>query len=202
MTLLLNGASFLIALIAMEGVAWATHRWLMHGPLWVLHRSHHRPRHGALEANDLFAIGFAGLAIAMFWVGAERGWAPLTWAAAGVTAYGVLYAVVHDGLVHQRWPFRVTPRRGYFKALVQAHRLHHAVAEKDGAVSFGFLTPQDVRALSQRVKARRRHGSDPRPERGTLRHGQEAFDAAPQGDGEPAARQPELGVARDHHTPV
>ncbi len=35
---------FAAALVGMEGVAWATHRWLMHGPLWVLHRSHHAPR--------------------------------------------------------------------------------------------------------------------------------------------------------------
>lgn len=158
MGLLFNIACFLIALTAMEAVAWATHRWVMHGPLWVLHRSHHRPRHGAFEANDLFAVFFAAIAIAMFWLGTDRGWDGLTWAAAGVTGYGVLYALVHDGLVHRRWPFRVVPRHGYLKGLVQAHRLHHAVNDREGAVSFGFLAPQDTRKLARQLKARRQAG--------------------------------------------
>jgi beta-carotene 3-hydroxylase len=155
MSLLINIACYLVALIGMEAVAWATHRWIMHGPLWSLHRSHHTPRNGRFELNDLFAVFFAVPAILMFWIGTDRGWDALTWAAAGVTSYGFLYAVVHDGLVHQRWPFRVVPKKGYLKGLVQAHRLHHAVNEKDGAVSFGFLAPQDVRKLKQDVKARR-----------------------------------------------
>ncbi len=72
-----------------------------------------------------------------------------------MTAYGVLYALVHDGLAHQRWPLRITPRRGYLRRLVQAHRLHHASGGKEGAVSFGFLFPADVRRLAAEIKARR-----------------------------------------------
>jgi beta-carotene 3-hydroxylase len=30
-----------------------------------------------------------------------------------MTLYGALYFMVHDGLVHQRWPFRYIPRRGF-----------------------------------------------------------------------------------------
>lgn len=167
----INVLCFVIAVIAMEGVAWATHRWVMHGPLWVLHRSHHSERKGVFEANDLFAVGFAGIAIAMFWIGAERGWSVMTWAAAGVTTYGALYAIVHDGVVHQRWPFRVVARRGYLKGLVQAHRLHHAVNGREGAVSFGFLAPQDVRRLSATLK-QRRTGSDMGPQVGPGGNGQ------------------------------
>ena len=44
-----------------------------------------------------------------------------------MTIYGALYFIVHDGLVHQRWPFRHVPRRVYLKRLVQAHRLRHQV---------------------------------------------------------------------------
>jgi beta-carotene 3-hydroxylase len=68
-----------------------------------------------------------------------------------MTAYGALYFVAHDGLVHQRWPFKYVPRRGYFKRLYQAHRMHHAVAGKDGAVSFGFLYAPPVTALKRRL---------------------------------------------------
>nr|WP_315053581.1 sterol desaturase family protein [uncultured Brevundimonas sp.] len=162
---LINGACFLGALVGMEWVAWATHRYVMHGPLWVLHRSHHEPRHGAFELNDLFAVIFAGMAIGLFALGSTLDQPWMFWTAAGITAYGALYALVHDGLVHQRWPFRYTPRKGYFKRLVQAHRMHHAVKGKEDGVSFGFLLPGDVRRFSAELRQRRleRAGSDPRP---------------------------------------
>ena len=70
-----------------------------------------------------------------------------------MTLYGFFYFVVHDGLVHQRWPFRVTPKHGYAKRLVQAHRLHHATHGRDGAVSFGFLYAPDVRKLKAKLRA-------------------------------------------------
>ena len=39
----------------MEGVAYATHRWVMHGRLgWWLHASHHRRGTGRFELNDLY----------------------------------------------------------------------------------------------------------------------------------------------------
>ncbi len=179
MILLRDIACFLIALLGMEAVAWASHRWLMHGPLWFLHRSHHEPRRGAFEFNDLFAVFFALPAIAMFWIGARNGWSWMVWAAAGVTAYGALYALVHDGLVHQRWRFRIAPRHGYLRGLVQAHRLHHAVRERRGAVSFGFLAPQDVRRLAQQLKQGRLHRSDPRPQVRAGGDRPQTFDPAP-----------------------
>ena len=145
--------AFVLAFVAMEGVAWATHRYLMHGPLWALHRSHHEPRRGAFEANDLFAFWFAGIAVALFWSGARFGFGWLWWAAAGATAYGAVYALVHDGLVHQRFGFRHVPRGGYARRLVQAHRLHHATRGREGAVSFGFLWAPDPRRLKARLRA-------------------------------------------------
>ena len=66
--------------------------------------------------------------------------------------YGLLYFIVHDGLVHQRWPFRHVPRSGYLKRLVQAHRLHHAVEGRDGAVSFGFLYAPPVGRLREQLR--------------------------------------------------
>lgn len=144
----------LAAFLAMEAVAWLVHRFIMHSRLgWAWHRSHHEPGR-RLELNDLYAAVFAGPAVALFWVGAKPG---LRWAwflGLGVTLYGVMYALVHDGLVHQRLGFRFTPKRGYLKRLVQAHRLHHAVHSRDGAVSFGFLYAPDVRRLRTRLGVR------------------------------------------------
>lgn len=153
--LLVNGAVFLGALVAMEGVAWATHRYLMHGPMWTWHQSHHEPRTGVFEKNDLFAVIFAGIAISLFAAGALTGIGALTAAAAGITGYGALYVLVHDGLVHRRFPLPVKPERGYLYRLVQAHHLHHLTHGKDEGVSFGFLWPMDPQKLAQRLKDQR-----------------------------------------------
>ncbi|MFY7851931.1 MAG: beta-carotene hydroxylase, partial [Brevundimonas sp.] len=41
----------------MEGVAWTTHRYIMHGPLgWGWHRDHHEPHDKTFELNDLYGV--------------------------------------------------------------------------------------------------------------------------------------------------
>ena len=50
---------FLATVAGMELFAYAAHRWIMHGPGWFLHESHHRPRLGRWELNDLYAAIFA-----------------------------------------------------------------------------------------------------------------------------------------------
>ncbi|WP_409433982.1 sterol desaturase family protein [Litorimonas sp. RW-G-Af-16] len=126
------------SVIFMEVFAWAFHKYYMHGPGWGWHESHHVHTDGPFETNDLYAVCFSVIAAGLFILG-SLWWQPLWLVALGFTIYGVLYGIVHDGLVHQRWPFRVQAKRGYLKRLVHSHRLHHAVRDKDGAVSFGFL---------------------------------------------------------------
>lgn len=154
---------FAAALVGMEGVAWATHRWLMHGPLWVLHRSHHEPQASWLELNDLFVLGFAAIAIGLFAWGARPGQALAGWGAAGVTTYGVLYALFHDGLVHRRWPMPAVRPDGYLARLRRAHRLHHAVRARSGAVCFGFLWPTDLGRALRRLRVARARAAAHRP---------------------------------------
>lgn len=154
---LLDAGLFLAALIGMEGVAWATHRFLMHGPLWVLHRSHHEPRSGVFELNDLFAAYFALPSMALIYWG--RSWSPALWLGLGMTGYGLIYALFHDGLVHNR--FRSPLPLRLMKHLVQAHRLHHVVRTKHGAVSYGFLWAPPVRTLKARLQAAQSDGASP-----------------------------------------
>lgn len=142
--------------VAMEALAWAAHKYFMHGPGWAWHESHHVPHDGALERNDLYAGVGAAIAIALFVMG-QYLWAPLFWAGVGVSVYAVLYFVAHDGLVHQRWPFRYVPRKGYLKRVYQAHRLHHAVDGRDGCVSFGFLWAPPVDRLKSELRENRQH---------------------------------------------
>jgi beta-carotene 3-hydroxylase len=152
----INALIVVLTVIAMEVVAWWLHRFVMHGFGWGWHASHHQPRTGWFEKNDLYAFVFAGAAIALIWFG-THGLAPLQWVGAGMTAYGALYFVAHDGLVHRRWPLKLTPRGGYLKRLYQAHRLHHAVQGKEGAVSFGFLWAPSAQRLKRELQAMRTH---------------------------------------------
>ena len=162
----------------MEVVATLAHKYIMHGWGWGWHRSHHEPRHGWFEVNDLYAVVFALLAIALIAWGTAGLW-PLQWIGAGMTLYGLFYFLVHDGLVHRRWPFNYIPRRGYLKRLYQAHRLHHAVRGREGCVSFGFLyaaKPENLQA-----ELRRRHGRKPKADAATARQGapQASSDESP-----------------------
>lgn len=153
MSLLAPFGIVLLTVIAMEGIAYCVHRWIMHGPLgWGWHKSHHQETHGPFEKNDLYALVFAALSIVIFAL-AGQWWAWLWWVAVGMSCYGVLYFAVHDGLVHQRWPFRYVPRRGYLRKLYQAHRLHHAVEGREDCVSFGFIYAPSVEGLKAKLRA-------------------------------------------------
>jgi len=55
--------------------------------------------------------------------------------------------------VHQRGRFRWVPKQGYFKRLLQAHRLHHAVEGKHGTVSHGFLFARKPAVLKAQLRA-------------------------------------------------
>jgi beta-carotene 3-hydroxylase len=153
---LINLGTVLITVAAMEVVAATVHRRIMHGFGWRWHRSHHDQRAGLFEANDLYALVFAALSIALFVAG--RLFPPLWWVGLGMVVYGILYAILHDALVHRRIPFPKSPRSGYLKRLVQAHRLHHSVREREGAVSFGFLYAPPVASLVEQLRSTR-----PRP---------------------------------------
>ena len=50
---MLQFIAILVATVAaMEVVAYLMHRYLMHGPLWILHESHHRRERGRFEPSD------------------------------------------------------------------------------------------------------------------------------------------------------
>lgn len=146
----------LAALVFMEGWAWFAHKYIMHGWGWAWHRDHHEPHDNTFERNDLYAVVFGTIAAAMYVVGTIW-WEWVWWAALGVTLYGVIYTIVHDGLVHQRY-FRFVPKRGYAKRLVQAHKLHHATIGKEGGVSFGFVIARDPAKLKAELKQQAAQG--------------------------------------------
>ena len=150
---------FCATVAAMEGVAYAAHRWVMHGPGWALHASHHRARTGWVEANDLYFVIFAAPSILLLLGGVRLGWGDwANWMGAGIAGYGAIYAIFHDVIVHRRLPHRYVPRSDYMKRIVQAHRLHHVVETKQGTVSFGFLVAPRPEALKAELARRDRAG--------------------------------------------
>ena len=90
-----------VAALLMEPVAALTHRLVMHRPRgWAWHRSHHAPRPPErwTEANDRFPLVFAAATVAVMAAGGPA----VRLAGAGVAAYGLSYAVVHDVCIHGR----------------------------------------------------------------------------------------------------
>ena len=124
--------------VLMEPVTYAVHRWVMHGPGRSLHRSHHRPSTGRLEANDLFPVMFASVVGVALVVGFNvPGYASLVPVGTGVTLYGLAYGLVHDGVIHGRLPAvrRISGR--YVQWLADSHRIHHLF----GGEPYGMLAP-------------------------------------------------------------
>jgi len=155
-------AIVIASVLAMEAIAWVSHKYVMHGFGWGWHRDHHEPHDNIFEKNDLYGVVGAAMSISMFAFGSpfvfgDAHWPPALWIGIGILIYGIIYTLIHDGLVHQRY-FRWVPRSGYAKRLVQAHKLHHATSSKEGGVSFGFIFARDPARLKAELAAQRDAG--------------------------------------------
>jgi len=150
-----NVLIFLGTILGMEGMAWLTHKYVMHGVMWSWHKSHHTPYEGVFEKNDRFGLLFGIPPTICLMIGLEyESWRFLAWMGAGVTAYGILYVLFHDILVHQRVKTGFRASNRYLKRIIRAHKVHHKCSEKDGAEAFGFLyAPKKYEVKS--VKPRR-----------------------------------------------
>ena len=125
----------------MEGVAWFTHKYVMHGFLWVLHKDHHdRSNHSPFEKNDFFFLIFAvpgslfiiygsqiGIDFFLFWIGV------------GITLYGAAYFFVHDLFIHQRLKVLKKTKNPYLLGIRRGHKVHHKYVDKEDGECFGML---------------------------------------------------------------
>ncbi|KAK4571482.1 hypothetical protein RGQ29_030063 [Quercus rubra] len=134
------------AAVGMEFWARWAHKALWHASLWQMHESHHRPREGPFELNDVFAIINAGPAIALLSYGFfHKGLVPglCFGAGLGITVFGMAYMFVHDGLVHKRFPVGPIANVPYFRKVAAAHQLHHM--DLFDGVPYGlFLGPKEL----------------------------------------------------------
>jgi beta-carotene 3-hydroxylase len=123
-----------------EFVAWFTHKYIMHGVLWVWHKSHHSVHNHALEQNDWFAVVFSVPSIGLFYYGSVVSYNPYLIAVGlGIFFYGVFYIVFHDFLVHQRIKWRLKKKSKYLERMINAHYIHHSKHSKEDCEAFGFL---------------------------------------------------------------
>jgi beta-carotene 3-hydroxylase len=123
----------------MEGITWCTHRFVMHGFLWYLHKDHHNPSGKKIEKNDSFFLIFAIPSWLCIMLGLQN---RNYWAAAigfGIALYGLAYFLVHEVIIHQRIKWLRRSNNTYIKAIRWAHKMHHKHMDKQWGESFGML---------------------------------------------------------------
>ncbi len=125
----------------MEGVAWFTHKYVMHGLLWVLHADHHHPKHRGLQKNDWFAVFFAAISFILIVAGTLNSFSLSFWVGIGIMAYGMAYFLFHEVIFHRRIRINYRPTTGYVGRLIRAHAAHHRLSHAHDGVSFSFLYP-------------------------------------------------------------
>lgn len=133
-------AIILLSFCGMESIAWLSHKYLMHGLLWKLHRDHHKKEsYGFLEHNDFFFLIFAIPGIIALLFGIRGGYNALFWIGIGICVYGLTYFLVHDVFIHQRIKLFRNTNTVYLKAIRRAHKVHHKHLGKEDGECFGML---------------------------------------------------------------
>ncbi|GAA0756182.1 sterol desaturase family protein [Psychroflexus lacisalsi] len=130
---------FIATFLGMEFMAWFTHKYVMHGFLWALHKDHHLKDHKSWwERNDLFFVFYAVVSMYFFMV-AEFQFAVAI--GAGIAGYGLAYFLVHDIFIHQRFKLFRKADHWYAKGIRRAHKIHHKHLGKEDSECFGMLIP-------------------------------------------------------------
>ena len=137
MNMLLKIAIVLLTIAVMEVLSWAMHKYLFHGPLWFIHKTHHQERHGWFELNDIFSIGFAAFALWLMWIGHISLDYPF-WIGTGISIYGIIYFIFHDWFIHNRFKAFKSNNR-YLVGIRRAHKIHHKSVQKNPSEEFGLL---------------------------------------------------------------
>jgi beta-carotene 3-hydroxylase len=139
----------------MELWAWFMHKFVQHGPLWFLHRSHHVRHPHPVERNDLFFLIYGAISAVLFITG-DNGGRWWFWVGVGIACYGTVYFFVHDVLIHGRLRFWKKSQNPYLRALNMAHKTHHKTTGRDGSAEFGLLwvSPKYLELARKQLKTR------------------------------------------------
>ncbi|MGM9477748.1 sterol desaturase family protein [Pedobacter sp. GSP4] len=137
MQLFIHIVTVLFTIIGMECMSWFIHKYLFHGPLWFLHKSHHQKTKTFFEWNDLFAVLFAALSLYLMYID-RHNLGYRFFIGAGITLYGLIYFVVHDWFVHRRFK-TFKSDNAYLQTVRKAHKIHHKNQGKENGRAFGLL---------------------------------------------------------------
>jgi beta-carotene 3-hydroxylase len=129
----------LLTFIAMEGITWCTHKFVMHGFLWYLHEDHHKKGPGFFEKNDAFFLIFAIPSWLCIMLGLQNGYDAVAAIGFGIALYGFAYFLVHEVIIHQRFKWFTRSNNTYIRAIRWAHKMHHKHLGKYEGESFGML---------------------------------------------------------------
>ena len=129
----------LFTFILMEGITWATHRYVMHGFLWYLHEDHHQPHGSLFEKNDAFFLIFAIPSWLCIMLGLQNENYIAASIGFGIALYGFAYFLVHDVIIHQRFKWFTRSSNVYVRTIRWAHKMHHKHMGKEHGESFGML---------------------------------------------------------------
>ena len=124
----------------MEIVAILSHKYIMHGPGWFLHKSHHHKNKKSFELNDYYFIIFSLPSITGIILGILNNNPILLSFGIGILAYGLIYIFLHDIMVHKRFGLSIKPKSKYLRKIIKSHLIHHSNKNKDGATNFGFIS--------------------------------------------------------------
>ena len=157
MDTLIAVAAVLATFVVMEGVAWAAHKYLMHGWMWYFHEDHHVHQPGFFEKNDAFFLIFAVPSALCIMTGLMAGGDVRVWIGAGIALYGLAYFLVHDVFIHQRFPWFKRTENAYFMAIRKAHKVHHKHLGPEDGECFGMLyvPPKYLREARKSLKMKR-----------------------------------------------
>ena len=140
MSLFVQILIFVCTFLIMEGMAWFSHKYIMHGFLWSLHKDHHvKNKKSWFERNDLFFVFYAFVSAFFVILWGEFSFFPGLAIAVGIFAYGVTYFIVHDIFIHQRFKIWKRVNNRYAKAVRRAHKIHHKHLTKEDGECFGML---------------------------------------------------------------
>ena len=140
MSLIAQISVFFVTFFVMEFMAWFSHKYVMHGFLWSLHKDHHHKNHNSwFELNDLFFIFYAILSIACVILWGEYGFESGLAIGIGIFVYGLAYFMVHDIFIHQRFKIWRNANNRYARGVRRAHKIHHKQLGKTNGECFGML---------------------------------------------------------------
>jgi len=136
--MIINITIVIITFCFMEFMAWFTHKFVMHGFLWYLHKDHHQPEPGFFEKNDAFFLIFAVPSAYCFITGMMYHDFRL-FIGIGIALYGLAYFLIHDIIIHQRFKIFRKWNNNYVKGIRRAHKIHHKYLGKEDGENFGML---------------------------------------------------------------